>query len=76
MLQWLYMNGMKYDQIKQEVLAEALLMFPGESSQQTSFLKYITKMAQSHQYLSVSEISAGGYRDGYFIYLFHHFYFV
>jgi len=46
LLQWLYVNGLKYEQIKQGVLAEALNFFPNEFSEQVSFYKYLTKMAQ------------------------------
>jgi len=48
LLQWLYNNGSKYPAVMEGLMAEALAAFPNESTEQVSYLKYITKMAKRY----------------------------
>eukprot|EP00124_Ichthyophonus_hoferi_P004754 Ihof_evm3s567 gene=Ihof_evmTU3s567 len=67
LLQYLYDNAINIPQLKEALLMEAELIFPDIKNPPQLIQQYVTKMTKDQQYLGITEMSAGAYRDNYIL---------
>lgn len=67
LLQFLYDHAARIPQLREPLLMEAEVLFPNVPNPLQLIQKYVTKMTQDQQYLGITEMSAGAFRDNYIL---------
>eukprot|EP00123_Amoebidium_parasiticum_P016011 comp23245_c0_seq2/m.37958 comp23245_c0_seq2/g.37958 ORF comp23245_c0_seq2/g.37958 comp23245_c0_seq2/m.37958 type:complete len:714 (-) comp23245_c0_seq2:11-2152(-) len=67
LLQFLYEHAANIPQLREPLMMEAEMLFPDVKNPLQLIQQYVTKMTQNQQYLGISEMSAGAFRDNYIL---------